>query len=465
MTDISLFLLICLLVFFIIILILFFTGAFKQYKPDSLSASEYTSQYIIPSVWSYDPPFSTICYNEITGQQRECKSSAPVDDPIDGSCNVYTFVSTEQYQPASFSFNDINSCSETTNSCSGNKNCACQQPYNSQQCIDADQLFSIKLQQICYGFPDQLDPQVNWIDQCLASSGELVPIGAKQEFFTTCSLSGTSTNSSSSWEQSIDNASLLMNNGYCFGVLAILVFNLGQGSGTQIFDNALCIATPSWEKLNAYYSDLAPIKLQRCNLTLTQNGIPTQLFRFQRAEYVGTVFKQSNSGCFCRIIQRPSEYSIYPTLNASGEPVVGSPLTFIQTNETTSYCWYLMPQLKKHPFPVEYGSYIYYSSLQQFIYIKDPKSISQMTTDQNSLWDYIINNKVYAIQPETVFDGNKYLLKDGGNLILGEYLLYNEQENADSPNNSKALICNTNYLDYAILPLITSSPQNFTFYS
>ena len=132
--------------------------------------------------------------------------------------------------------------------------------------------------------------------------------------------------------------------------------------------------------------------------------------------------------------------------------------------DKTEYCWYLLPKLPAYYFKTQ--NYALYSTYEQIIYTKDTK-IPQ-TTNTNQIWEWIettlLKSEIYSIQPQCVEQNGKYLLKTGGNLIISNLLLYNELESSSSLNNSKCLICRTQYLDYTLLPLITSNPTAFTFY-
>ena len=460
--DISVLILLFLLFIFFLLILLFYLGSFKEFIPPPINPDSQSMLYNLPNPWSWDPPASEVCYDEITGKKIECRSYIPVDG-IDGGCNVYTFVSKSQYQPANFTFNDINSCSQK---CSDSKTCSCMIPY-SKVCVDPDQLFAQKIKQICYSTADYITINNN-NDTCMTVFGSTAEIGDMQEYFTTCNqiYSGKSN------EQKIDNNSINMNNGYCFGSLAILVFNLGSGVGVEIFDNALCIESTNWSVVNnTVYIDLYPIKLEKCNLTKSYNSIPSQLFRFARAEFKENSFKQSNSGSFVSITQRPSEYCLYPSLDPiTKNPVLNSVLGFIPKNSNIEYCWFLLPRLPPREIKTVTGAYNLYSAREQIIYVNSPKLIPQ-TTNTTELWNYIIDTlattSIYSIQPECILNSTntQYILKNSGNLIISNMLFYNENEPYTSLTNSKSIICSTQYLDYTLLPLITSNPASYTFYS
>lgn len=448
--DIALLLLIFLLILFIIIVIFIVLGVFKNYEPPESSIESMQYEYYIPSVWSYTDPWDT------TIKEGDQKSTNPVYG-IDGLKNVYTFISNIPYTPPTFKFTDIITCSNI-NSCA-NGSCICSTPTTSQTCIDSDQLFAQKLEHICYGFPEYINNE-NQIDECLQNNGLLVPIGTIEQFYSPCSDESKSSNTTQ--QQSIGSVESIPDVN-CFGSISILIFNLGSGVGSTVFQNSQCFDSSSWSVSNGEYYNIANIKSSECNTTKTHNGYPSQLFRVQRASYSGS-FKQSQSGSFCRIVQRPSEYFLYPFIESGNTiPIKGSSIILTNTisvNET--YCWFMVPAI-----PVNYylinNEYIYTSSKQQIIYVKNPNDIPQ-TNNYNDLVQYIITNKSLSIQPQTYQSGQQFYMYDNGDLILDNYLFYNNNESSNSLNNSKCFLGYINYLDYNILPTLLKNPDDYTFY-
>ena len=205
--------------------------------------------------------------------------------------------------------------------------------------------------------------------------------------------------------------------------------------------------------------------IYKCNTTKTYNGYPSQLFRIQRASYNGT-YKESETGSFCRIVQRPSNYYLYPALNSGTLlPIPGSNITVQNlTDENLTYCWYLLPNIPKTTVVDEYGVYLTYSVKQQIIYVpKENAGKITQTLNTSQLFSYIINNNVYSIQPPIGIKDGEYFIPEGYPLILDKILIYSYQPNSEM-NNKKCELCTLNYYDYAILPTIIKEPSDYTFY-
>ena len=438
MEDPLIFIIIGFSITFIIIIGLIFFNAFAPYKaPENNITTDYQN-YLIPSPWSSPP--------------------SPSSNQVNNLCNTYTYIGNTNFYPPNVKFANIITCTNI-NGCVGNS-CTCTiKSSNSLNCIDSDQLFAKEVSHTCVAFGEGAEVPNN-TNECLQTNGEIVPVGTVETYFAKC---GETT--SQSTQETISDINQITDN-YCFGAISIFVFNMGPGTGTQVFENALCFESKNWTESNGTYLNLSPIKLNTCNTTNTYMNFPSQLFRMQRASYSGT-FKQTTSGSFCRIQQRPSNYYFYPNLDTGSLSPIPLSNILLQniTDDTKTYCWYLLPNIPVQMY-VTGTQTLYLSARQQLIYVpSDKASTVPASNNYFKLLQYIMTNNVYSIQPQLYIEGGKYILANNGNLILDKVLVYNNSESATSLNNSKCIACTINYLDYAILPVIIKNPDEYTFYS
>ncbi len=401
-----LYLLIGIFVIIAIVIIFITLGLYKHYTPEEKDPLLYLKPFTINSPWGWE------------GKTE----SAPVDG-VEGECNVYTFVSSDPYSPASITFNDLNSCLED-GTCSISE---------SQTCVDDDQIFAIKRKHRCLGKENASITS----DYCLQQNGLVVPKGTIEEYYQKCKFK-KDTNTS--------------NTGKCPGALSLISFNIDQTkTGVEIFDGAMCLETPKFLKDGNEYKNLSPFFQNVCNMSATYtppggDPIPSQLFRVERADFDGFQFNPNQNGIYARIIHRPTNYAVTPTQSFDQN------LELKPLGERKGYYWALIPALSDPDITT------YKKSPPQIAYIPDP-SLFPSNGGNDSLWKFVSNeaNRVRSIQPEKEIFGDNISLKEKGIVKLKNFLIFEFGEQDLYQLNS------TKYLNYSILPLIMKSSINFDF--
>lgn len=416
--------------FTVIIIIVIILAVLKSYDPyvaPSINTEMFNHQYQINSPWSQSTP--------VFG--------------IDGQCNVYTFASNDKYSPANISFSNINSCSES--GCfSGD--CGCSKPLSNQICIDDDQVFAIKQTHSCMGDPGL---SVRTSGQCVKQDGNLANKNEVEIYYAKCIPNQESVSQSAAGANQTTNAD--SNNTRCPGSLSLIAFNMDQSTiGPDIFRNALCMSTPEYTQIsNNYgkvvYSNIAPLKQIQCDMSLSYNGYPRELFRIERADFDGRRFNANQNGRFAKITHRPTGYSVGPTFSTNGiTPVEDADLQLIDitTNEIKNGgFWWLLVN------PLTNGNL---ASESQIIYVPDASKVPNPVT-----WEFVTSS--LSIQPE--YDPISLTLISNGNIKMRKYFFVDITTNYNGID-SKVLArgLSTSYLDYAILPTIMVNPISFNVY-
>jgi hypothetical protein len=199
----------------------------------------------------------------------------------------------------------------------------------------------------------------------------------------------------------------------CKGELSILAFNTNiKTTGPSVLTSAVCLSIPT-------------LTQEICDMSASANGFPTQLVRIERADFTGTKFVENGSGQYARIVNRLDGTVLAPDFSSNQ-------LKWIKKSDTyylsQGYWWILLS-----------------TSPSQIIYVDDPLNFP---TNQNEIIDYLNNNVVYSIQPSVI--NNQLII--GDKLKIGNFI------------KEKNNIYQTQYFNYAILPLLLSSPQNYDFY-
>jgi hypothetical protein len=430
MISITYILLIGLGIIIIIVVLLAVFKLYKPYTPPTVDTTIFNNQYQINSPWS---------------------SSTPVFG-IDGQCNVYTFISNNKYAPANISFSNINSCS-SSGCLSGT--CGCSNPLSNQTCVDDDQVFAIKQTHSCMGDPDL---SVRTSGQCIKQNGNLVNKNEVEIYYARCTPKVQSSDiTSTSASQTTDSDT---NNTRCPGSLSLLAFNVNQSIiGPDIFKNALCMSTPNYtQSTNSYgkviYSNLTPLKQTVCDMTLSYNGYPSELFRIERSDWDGRKFNSNQNGRFAKITHRPTGFSVSPTFQSNGiTPITKGNLQLIDTSlasstnisSSTGYWWLLVDGLSN-------GNLV---SESQIIYVADPTKVPNPIT-----WEFATSS--LSIQPQ--YDPSTLTLVNNGNVIMDNYFIVDITKTINGVDSKTlAMGLSTSYLDYSILPIIMQNPSNFTF--
>ena len=258
---------------------------------------------------------------------------------------------------------------------------------------------------------------------------------------------------------------------------------------------------------SAVFTNLTPLTQEKCDIQASYNNYPSQLFRIERASYDGVKFTTDPKGIFARIIHRPSNYLVSPSSNletggtTATDTYSGSTLGLTpigKTVLTSGYWWVLVPALvsplqtptyiantptitpssgtltdkqkAKYGIPIDtpvpgQASSLHLNSFPQIVYVNNPNLVPSIS-DPTKIWNFVISK--FSIQIEStqskVVDSNglKPMIPTvGGILKMGLYLVYDP---ANYNYEGKEKINSTQYLDYAILPLIMTDPSSYTFY-
>lgn len=404
----------------IILIILFSTGVFTQKRYENTTQEE---------------------LNNISNQMEQLNSpwgtAVPVPG-INGNCNVYTFISDYQYSPAIVSYSDIGSCN---NGCIGN-NCNCSTPITSQGCIDVDQLFAQQVVRSCMG-GTELNVQTSGL--CRQTNGLLVPPGTIETYFKPCKQSKTDSSETGAIQTTSET-----NNQYCQGDLSLISFGINtKETGTEIFNNAICLSTPLYIYSdntisgNISVTNLSPLFQEVCSMNEVYNNIPSQLFRIVRADWDGRKFTVNSNGSFVAIIHRPTGYYVAPTFDLRNNPIIGGDLQIVNVNElkNSGYIWYMTEPLMS-PDGLN-------KSPPQFVYFPDPGLLQYIN------WNILILQ--ISIQPELMSDG---LPSKSTSPKMKNFLTFSTTSNnqIDTVKYNSSIIT---YLSYSILPLIMKNPNNF----
>ena len=310
----------------VVVVILIATGTYKPYKPPTVNPTTMSNLYTPTNPWNWDAKHSAV----------------PVDGP-DGVCSVYTFASFNAFAPAIVGFTQINGCGT---GCTGQNQCVCSPPLAGQICVDDDQLFAQKLQHICQ--PTNTGWDVRTSGQCRQQNGELVDPGTVEQFYAPCNP--TNSNNTGTQQTAINN-----NLSRCPGTIGLIVFgaNIRQPGPTAL-NEAQCMQEPDYIIEGSEVTGTTPVMGNVCDMRLSYNGYPRELFRVQRADFNGTNFVPSQAGPYAQIIHRPTGYGVAPTLgnDAFGnpdllKPILNAPLQLLPlaTGGSKGYWWLLMPQI------------------------------------------------------------------------------------------------------------------------
>ena len=170
----------------VILLVLFFLGYFtpKEITYNKKTKEEYENEYIINSVWGWDP-----------NNNKSVNIIIP--------CSLYTFISDYDFEPATISYSKLSNNQNLTKGTGAY----------------ADQLFAEKVQHYCFG--DTLSTKTSGM--CLQQDGTYVKAGTIEQFYQPCD---TTTKPD--------------------GTLNLIVFNLKQNTyGVDLFNGAFCMQTPN----------------------------------------------------------------------------------------------------------------------------------------------------------------------------------------------------------------------------
>jgi len=309
----------------------------------------------------------------------------------EGICSLYTFTSLEPYTPAKINYNDLNNCVE---------NGTCNRTSDNITCYDVDQIIAQQKIHTCRGLDNK---------DCLTQNGIYVSPGETEEYFTKCSSKKR-----------------------CEGELSLIVFNLNTGvTGPKVFNNSMCMALTAGQFIQ-----------QKCDMSTQDNGVPTQLFRIERANYVNGKFIENTAGNFVRIVTRPDNLVLQPD-------IINNSFTLEKLTQNKGYYWVMVNEMEDPKVPNPQ-----FTIASQFVYIPDPKEyLKNYSASETSLWNYLTKpndpeNRQYSIQIPS--------LKKGKPVILDKLVVYNSLENNSSINN-------TNYLNYSILPLLLYDVSLYTF--
>lgn len=465
---------ISLIVLGVIALILYSIDAFE---PVSMAPRpDFSADYSLPNPWGW----------EVNGQPV---SYVPVEG-IDGQCNVYTFVSTQPYSPASPNYADLVTCvgdvearlqpgesvilgSPTAGFCPGDSGQSCSSPLPGQNCIDYDQLFALKARHQCIG---DLNFAVYSGGQCRTQDGKLVDPGYVEEFYINCS---TAPSTGSVAEQS---------NRRCPGSLGFIVFGTSENqAGPSYLQDALCLQEPNYvatvtalppesgripsgkisslegreTRIVRSYSNVESLFTGECDMRCAYLGFPRQLFRLDRADWNGTSYAQSSNGAFMRITHRPTGLYVAPTLDGE-QPLSGQPLRLVSpTSAAQGYWWYLVPQLYDPnyipPDDEDEEEPPRYFARPQIIYVPDPAAIPN-PNDRQAFWAFLTSsNPPLAMAPSA-----KALHVP---MIVQPYLVVDANLPLISQPQRASILSSAQYIDTQLLPLILLDPEAFGFYT
>lgn len=305
------------------------------------------------------------------------------NDETVGKCNLYTFTSHDKYTPAKISITEIFDC-VSSNTCS---------IADKTYCYDVDQILAIKHRHTCIGGNGQ---------KCLTQNGDLVSSNYVEEYYQTC-----------------DTVKL------CDGQLSLIAFNLNiTTTGPNVLDSAVCISKEGNNLIQ-----------QKCDMSMEQDNVPTQLFRIERANYKDKKFEPNSSGTFARIITRPNNLIIEPNISENT-------FRFSKASEKEGFYWALIPGLTDPRYPTPQ-----YKIPPQFVYIEDPNAfLKSQSEGEVSFWNYLTQTPKYSIQINS--------LKVGEQIVLGKLIYYNFLKTPLSINA-------TNYLNYTLLPLLLKDISNY----
>jgi hypothetical protein len=198
----------------------------------------------------------------------------------------------------------------------------------------------------------------------------------------------------------------------CKGELSLLAFNTNiKTTGPNVLSSSVCLSIPT-------------LTQEECSMATSLRGFPTQLLRIERADFTGTKFVENPSGQYVRIVNRSDGTVLAPD---------NSSLKWIKPGTLYSSLGYWWVFLSLQP--------------SQIIYVDDPINFPSVS-NPDEVMTYLNENNVYSIQPS--IRGNS--LPIGDKLTMGP--LIREKNN----------LYQTQYFNYAILPLLLSSPQNYDFY-
>ena len=416
------------LVIIVLIIVLFANrGAFKSYAPPEVDPTELAQQYTPSNPWGINGGFDP--------------STIPVDG-VDGQCNVYTFTSDRQWEPALVSFTSINSC---LGGCISGRDCKCSVPV-SLPCIDDDQLFAAKMTHTCQPEPTGWDIRTSGL--CRKQDGTMVPPGTVEEYFTRCQPSSTGETNPI---QSVN----------CKGSLSLIMFRVDIGKGgPTAFDDALCVIDPNDPSSPNILDNI--FTTGDCDMSSSKDGIPRQLFRIERADWNGKEFKENQNGNFARIVHRPTNKLLSPSLGLGIDgkpsplkPLIDEKVILIDRGAKDTYVWALIPQLKDPtiPSPTDPKRLI---ARSQIVYAPNPRLFPNFN-DQASLWKFLT-----ALGSNTLSMTPKKLPNSIYGLWMGGYVVTDSLGDEQTQRASKLAF--GMYLDYSIVGIIRDIPQNYDFY-
>lgn len=460
---------ISLIVLGVIALILYSIDAFEPVS--SAPRPDFSADYSLPNPWGW----------VINGQPM---AYIPVEG-VDGQCNVYTFVSTQPYSPASPNYADLSTCvgdvaarlqpgesvtlgSPTAGFCPGDSGQSCSSPSPGQNCVDYDQLFALKARHQCIG---DLNFAVHSGGQCRTQDGKLVDPGYVEEFYVNCS---TAPSTGSVAEQS---------NRRCPGSLGFIVFNTSENqAGPSYLQNAFCLQEPNYvatvtalppdgaissgeitssgERVLRSYSNVETLFTGECDMRCAYLGYPRQLFRLDRADWNGTGYAQSSSGAYMRITHRPTGLCVAPTLNGN-QPLSGQPLRLVSPTSTSQgYWWYLIPQLYDPNYiPPDEGEEDppRYFARPQIAYVPDPAAIPN-PNDRQAFWAFLTSSNPPLVMAPSARASHVPM-------IVQPYLIVDANLPLSAPSQQASILSSAQYMDTQLLPLILLDPEAFSFYA
>jgi hypothetical protein len=319
--------------------------------------------------------------------------------PLSNSgCEVYTFVSPNGSTIPQPSIDSLNQTGDYT-------------IFPIQQgCTDDDQIFAQHNFHVCrYG--ELPDIPITQFDGCPLVNGGFTKInGYYEEYYNTC---GGSTSSN------LTEA----NSTRCAGSVGLIAYDF-----TSSLSSAVCVLEPVYtldgstvimapdaplRVVKASINGNPPVVTGGCNISDTQNGFPSQLFRVTRYAYDSSTnsLTLNNSGSFVKITHRPTGNCIAPyTLGTDGKtpsissfnpnksPILVDPTSF---NNVGAW-WYITPSLSQPAdevaqLPDPNGKLF---ALPQLVWMPNPSAIGSIQ-DPVLLWDYLTDpaNNVFSLIP------------------------------------------------------------------
>jgi hypothetical protein len=437
-------LLLCLTIITVTVVVLLVARQYKPYKPPAPDPRLFSQQYVPTNPWS--------TANPVAG--------------VDGGCNLYTFASTDRFTPASIGFTSINACNNISGAGCVGSGCFCSPPQAGQTCNDDDQIFAQKVQHTCQTINTGWDLRTT--GTCRQQNGVLVAPGTTETLFALCTPQGgvpdSATSVSTAQEAQTSRAS--QNDNRCAGTLALVAFDVNiTAVGPTALDSALCMQEPQYvistdSNGNIVVTNIAPFTAQRCDMTVTYLGFPSQLFRIQRASFDGANFVPDQNGLFARITHRPTGYGVAPALlnSSSGQPslsnpVVGQPIQLIPltTGGSTGYWWALIPQLDDPAYVS--GALVHNIGRAQMVYVPDA---TLLPTNRSAIWTYLTTSSTaLSVIPESNIAGAR--------LITTQYITVdaNAPISGGIDPQARSKLASVLYLDYPIISLITQNLSSF----